>query len=73
MTDLDILCPIRPHELDRRMRRGLEDVAERVAGAAVIYGLGRDLLLLVYMAGLSHGSEAEARRMRADDAAKDGA
>lgn len=62
----EVLCPVKPHELDKRMRRGLESIAERVAGAAVIHNAGRDLLLLVYMAGFSHAYEAMARRRDSD-------
>lgn len=59
----DILCSIKPHELDKRMRRGLNDIVERVTANAVMFNLGRDLLLLVYMAGFSHGAQAMEGRL----------
>lgn len=55
MTAIDLLCPVKPHELDRKDLRQWEDLVQRVTARAVAHGLGRDLLLLVYMAGFYHG------------------
>lgn len=60
---VSLASPIQPHELDKRMRRGLEDLADRVAERAIYDNGGRDLLLRVYLAGLYHGSEIQARRL----------
>jgi len=55
MDDVSIVCPIQPHELDKKMRFGFEDICQRVALKSVYDGRGRDLLLRVYLAGLYHG------------------
>lgn len=52
---IDLLCPVRPYELDKVMRAGFNDLVQRVVTAAVMDNRGRDLLLYVYLAGVSHG------------------
>lgn len=58
-------CPIEPHEMDKKMLLGMEDVVNRVVCAATMQGVGRDLLLRVYLAGLFHGVELSKRTARA--------
>ena len=52
-----LVCPIEPYELDKRMRFGMGDLASRVAASCAAHGLGKDLLLRIYMAGIYHGVE----------------
>jgi hypothetical protein len=52
---IDLLCPIKPHELSREDRRRWDDLVRRVSARAVAHGMGHDLLLLVYQAGFYHG------------------
>lgn len=61
--DIDLLAPIELYELDRRMRVGIENLVERVSAKAALKGRGRDLLLLVYCAGLYHGARLTERRV----------
>lgn len=62
MKQIDLLCPIKPHELDKQMRFGFNDLVQRVTTAAVLEGVGQDLLLRVYLAGLFHGVELQKER-----------
>lgn len=60
-----IACPIQPHELDKRIRSGMDDIVMKVVTRAVVEGRGQDLLLRVYMAGMYHGVElSEAQQDR---------
>jgi hypothetical protein len=56
-TDIPLVCPIEPYELDKQMRFGMSDLASRVAASCAAHGIGKDLLLRVYMAGIYHGVE----------------
>lgn len=58
---VSVACPIEPHMLDKKMRRGFEDMVERVVMANVVAGDGKDLMLRVYLSGLYHGAEAAKR------------
>jgi hypothetical protein len=58
MTEL--LAPVRPHEIPAKTRKGLEDLVERITGAAVLHNRGKDMLLLIYLAGMYHGVELSA-------------
>lgn len=62
--EIDLLCPIKPYELDKRMRHGFNDLVQRVTTAAVLHNHGRDLLLYIYLAGLHHGVELQRERAR---------
>ena len=53
--DIAIVSPIEPHHLDKKQRFHFEDLVRRVSLKSVHQGLGRDLLLRVYLAGLYHG------------------
>lgn len=53
-----VLCPVEPHELDKRTRAGLQSMLDRVVQAAAHRGAGQDLLLRVYLAGMHHAREA---------------
>lgn len=61
MTDIPLVCPIEPYEMDKRMRRGFNDIVDRVAASAAAHGLGKDLLLRIYLAGIFHGVELQNR------------
>jgi hypothetical protein len=56
MDDIDLVCPVQPHELDKKMRFRFEDLTRRVALKSAHEGRGNDLLLRVYLAGLYHGA-----------------
>ncbi len=53
-----VLSTVKPHELDKRTRAGMQAIVDKVTQAAVHEGLGQDLLLRVYMAGMHHAREA---------------
>lgn len=53
--NISLSAPVHPGELDKRMYRGLNDLAGRVAAKAIREGRGQDILLRIYMAGLYHG------------------
>lgn len=61
MTDTPLVCPIEPHEMDKALRFGMEDIVRRVVVATTMQGVGRDLLLRVYLAGMYHGVEMSKR------------
>lgn len=61
-TEVDLLCPIMPYDLDRDMRRRWENLIERVSARAVIQGRGHDLLLYIYLAGFYHGVTIQQER-----------
>jgi hypothetical protein len=66
MTDIPLLCPVEPHEMDKRMRRGFNDIVARVTVAAAGHGWGNDFLLRLYTAGIFHGIELQKRAASAD-------
>ena len=53
--DISLVCPIDPGGLPKDMRRGMESIANRVAAASAARGLGKDLILRIYLAGIHHG------------------
>lgn len=55
MPDVSLTAPIEPHQLDRKMRHGMNDLVARIAAQAAVQGRGHELLLRIYMAGLYHG------------------
>lgn len=55
---LEVTAPIQPHEMDRALRNGLEEVVRKVVCRATFEGVGRDVFLRVYLAGLYHGSQS---------------
>lgn len=55
MSEIGLVSPVEPYELDKRMRQGMEDICRRVATKSAVQGRGADLLLRVYMAGFYHG------------------
>lgn len=59
-----LTCSVKPHELDARLRRGLEDICRRVAAKSAVEGRGADLLLRIYMAGFYHGEIAAQERAK---------
>lgn len=61
---IDLLCPVKPYELDKQMRFGFNDLVQRVTTAAVLHNEGRDLMLYVYLAGLYHGVELQKERSK---------
>jgi len=72
-VSVSIACPIEPYMLDKRMRRGLEQMVDRVVAANVLQDGGHDLLLRVYLSGLYHGAEVVLRKkISADGAANSG-
>lgn len=52
-----LVCPIEPHQMDKRTRQGFEDLVRRVVCANTMRGVGHDLLLRVYLSGIFHGVE----------------
>ena len=54
-TGTPLVCPIEPHEMDKALRAGINDIVRRVTCAAAMQGVGRELLTRVYLAGLFHG------------------
>ena len=52
-----IVSPIQPYELDKPLRRGMEDIVRRVVATSAVQGVGQDIFLRVYMAGMYHGLE----------------
>lgn len=52
-----LTCPSKPHELDKHMRLGMQDIVDRVVLKACVEGRGKDLLLRVYSTGIYHGVE----------------
>lgn len=62
MTDIDLLCPIEPHEIDKKQRFLWNDLLRRVTAKACVQGRGQDLLLYIYLAGLYHGAKAQAAK-----------
>jgi len=66
-VSVSVACPIEPHMLDKKMRRGFEDMVERVVMANVVAGDGKDLMLRVYLSGLYHGAEAAKRTASASE------
>lgn len=55
--NITLSAPIQPHELDKPMRHGMEDLVSRISARAVLEGRGQDLLLRIYMAGMYHATE----------------
>ncbi len=64
MSEIGLVSPVEPHELDRRIRHGVEDICRRVAAKSAVQGRGSDLLLRIYMAGFYHGAETGAEYVR---------
>lgn len=60
-----LACPVEPYEMDKALRAGMEDIVRRVVCAVTMQGAGRDLMLRVYLAGLSHGVELTKRERAA--------
>lgn len=56
-----IICPIEPHEMDKRLRNGFEDMVRRVVLLESERGWGKDLLLRIFLAGFHVGAIAQAR------------
>lgn len=52
------VAPVNFRALPKADQFGFERVVEKVVANCVVKGLGRDLLIQVYLAGLYHGSEA---------------
>lgn len=44
-------------DVPKKLHRAVEGLVNRIAARAVVTGRGNDLLLMVYAAGLLHGSE----------------
>jgi hypothetical protein len=64
VTDIPLLCPVEPHEMDKAMRRGFNEIVRRVTVSATAHGWGNDLLLRIYTAGIFHGVELQKRTPR---------
>jgi hypothetical protein len=62
MSDVSLACPVEPYELDKKMRSGMAHLAARVVASCAAHGLGDELLLRVYMAGIYHGVELGKRQ-----------
>ncbi len=62
MTGVTLAASIQPHEIPRAMRDHLDDIVRRVVLAATVEGLGHDLMLRVYLAGMYHGALAGSAR-----------
>ncbi|NPD16933.1 hypothetical protein HOY34_17205 [Xinfangfangia sp. D13-10-4-6] len=54
------VAPIEFRSLPKAQQFSFERVVEKVVASCVIKGLGKDLLLQVYLAGLYHGSQSAA-------------
>ena len=57
-----LICPIEPHEMDKAMLKGFEDMVRRVVLLEADRGWGKDLLLRVFLAGVHCGHVATERR-----------
>jgi hypothetical protein len=66
VPDIPLLCPIEPHKMDKGMRRGFNDLVNRVVASAAGHGVGKDLLLRIYTAGIFHGVELQKRAASVD-------
>lgn len=56
----NVTAPVDLHVLDKNLRAGIEEVVRKVVCRATFEGVGRDLFLRVYLAGLYHGSQSRA-------------
>ncbi len=65
-TETPLACPVEPYEMSKELRFGMEDIVRRVVCAVTMQGAGRDLMLRVYLAGLSHGVELSKRTQHHD-------
>ena len=54
---LEVTAPVKLHEVDKKQLADIQVIVEKVVCRAVVEGLGKDLLLRVYLAGLYHGSQ----------------
>ena len=54
--ELSVTPPIKLHEVDKKQLAAMQGIVDKVVCRAVVEGLGQDLLLRVYLAGLYHGS-----------------
>lgn len=61
MTTLN--CPIEPHEMDKAMRKGFDDMLRRVVMLEGDRGRGHDFLLRIFLAGFHLGAAAQQRRL----------
>lgn len=52
-----LVCPVEPHELPLKMRRGIDRIVNRIVATDASRGHGRDLFMRIYMAGMHHGVE----------------
>ena len=60
---LDHVTPPTPlREIDKATLDGMREVVRKVVCRATYEGVGYDLLLRVYLAGLYHGSQAQKDR-----------
>ena len=63
MSEVKLCSPVEPYEMDKHLRRQMQELADRVAGCAAANGMGRDLILRIYMAGIYHGVELSKRTL----------
>ena len=57
MSDtLKVTPPIKLHEVNKKQLAAMQEIVDKVVCRSVVEGLGKDLLLRVYLAGLYHGS-----------------
>lgn len=57
-----IVCPVEPYQMDKDMRRGMEDMLSRVVRVEAERGIGHDLMLRVFLAGIHIGHAVTQRR-----------
>jgi hypothetical protein len=58
---VSLSCPVAPHDMSKALRFGMEQLCQRVVASAAGHGVGRDLILRVYLAGIYHGVELSKR------------
>lgn len=62
-----LTCPVQPHEMDKAMRKGFEDMVRRVVLLESVEGYGHDLLLRIFLAGFHLGATAQQARLQKAD------